>query len=546
MSNYITITATSIQNAAGTPLASGTLSFQAVDNTGSPIAFRVGGNGQVITSPVITPISAGAIGSFQVADPSQAAPSGFYYRVVISDASGQTVAKYTDVVVSGPTWALDSYIPTTTTIPPAGGTVNGPVAFTGEVTVQTPVIASDAATKGYVDTGLATKVPTTTTVNGHLLSGNVTVSASDLTTGTLPHAQLPALVSSDIPANAANTSGNAATATNVAYSGLTGTVPTWNQNTSGTAAGLSANITESQVTSLVTDLGNRALTSTTVNGHALSANVTVSASDLTTGTLPHAQLPTLVSGDIPNNAANTSGSAATATNALSLGGNLANTYAPLASPTFTGTVTAPTVNVTSAIQIGGSVGSSGQVLRSNGTTTSWATPSGSGGSILYSYAGTTDTVAAPANTTTSFATSYTIPASTIVATTLLRVTFTFSMTVSASAPAESFRLTLGGVQVYSAFAVSPTTTMTGGTGGISFLIHGTAAAGSSVAVITSPLVAPGAATGNITPFNYSVVAPSQLVATNGTLVIQPQFFSNAATAGNSLTLNQMLVEVLVP
>jgi hypothetical protein len=31
-------------------------------------------------------------------------------------------------------------------------------------------------------------------------------------------------------------SGNAATATNVAYSGLTGTVPTWNQNTTGTAA----------------------------------------------------------------------------------------------------------------------------------------------------------------------------------------------------------------------------------------------------------------------------------------------------------------------
>jgi hypothetical protein len=51
-------------------------------------------------------------------------------------------------------------------------------------------------------------------------------------------------------------------------------------------------------------------TSATVNGHALSANVTVSASDLTTGTLPHAQLPTLLSGDIPNNAANTSGTAA--------------------------------------------------------------------------------------------------------------------------------------------------------------------------------------------------------------------------------------------
>jgi hypothetical protein len=33
-----------------------------------------------------------------------------------------------------------------------------------------------------------------------------------------------------------NTTGNAATATNVAYSGLTGTVPTWNQNTTGNAA----------------------------------------------------------------------------------------------------------------------------------------------------------------------------------------------------------------------------------------------------------------------------------------------------------------------
>jgi len=49
--------------------------------------------------------------------------------------------------------------------------------------------------------------------------------------------------------------------------------------------------------------------STTVNGHALSSNVTISASDLTTGTLPHAQLPTLLSADIPNNTANTSGTA---------------------------------------------------------------------------------------------------------------------------------------------------------------------------------------------------------------------------------------------
>lgn len=36
--------------------------------------------------------------------------------------------------------------------------------------------------------------------------------------------------------------GNAATATNVAYSGLTGTVPTWNQNTTGTAANVTGTV----------------------------------------------------------------------------------------------------------------------------------------------------------------------------------------------------------------------------------------------------------------------------------------------------------------
>jgi hypothetical protein len=39
-----------------------------------------------------------------------------------------------------------------------------------------------------------------------------------------------------------NITGNAATATNVAYSGLTGTVPTWNQNTTGTAANVTGTV----------------------------------------------------------------------------------------------------------------------------------------------------------------------------------------------------------------------------------------------------------------------------------------------------------------
>ena len=72
--------------------------------------------------------------------------------------------------------------------------------------IYAPAAAEQARAEGEE----ALLVPQTTTVNGYSLSGNVVVSASDITTGTLPHAQLPALVSGDIPNNAASTSGSAA------------------------------------------------------------------------------------------------------------------------------------------------------------------------------------------------------------------------------------------------------------------------------------------------------------------------------------------------
>jgi hypothetical protein len=68
--------------------------------------------------------------------------------------------------------------------------------------------------------------------------------------------------------------GNAATATNVAYSGLTGTVPTWNQNTTGTAATItgvySGTITSSQIT---TGLGYTPYNSTNPNGYITSSSL---------------------------------------------------------------------------------------------------------------------------------------------------------------------------------------------------------------------------------------------------------------------------------
>jgi hypothetical protein len=69
---------------------------------------------------------------------------------------------------------------------------------------------SQVQTAATLGTTLAGYVPNTTTVNGHALTGNLTLSATEITLGTLPHAQLPVLVSGDIPNNAANTTGAAA------------------------------------------------------------------------------------------------------------------------------------------------------------------------------------------------------------------------------------------------------------------------------------------------------------------------------------------------
>ena len=72
-----------------------------------------------------------------------------------------------------------------------------------------------------------------------------------------------------------------------------------------------------------------------INGHPLTTDVVVSASDITTGTLPHAQLPVLVSGDIPNNGANTTGTASNITGILAVAHGGTGTATPGLSVTIT-------------------------------------------------------------------------------------------------------------------------------------------------------------------------------------------------------------------
>jgi hypothetical protein len=84
------ITATSIMDATGTLLASGTLSFQAVN---SPIRYT-------ITRPIVN----GMVSGLRV-------PTGYNYQIVVMNPSGQPVLTYHDVLVTGTTWDFDTYTP---------------------------------------------------------------------------------------------------------------------------------------------------------------------------------------------------------------------------------------------------------------------------------------------------------------------------------------------------------------------------------------------------------------------------------------------------
>jgi len=80
--------------------------------------------------------------------------------------------------------------------------------ITGAAPLASPTFTGTPIVPGYATTG--------TTVNGHALSSNVTLSASDLTTGTLPTAQLPAPICSWITVPTQGGSGNAFSGTSKA------------------------------------------------------------------------------------------------------------------------------------------------------------------------------------------------------------------------------------------------------------------------------------------------------------------------------------------
>ncbi len=153
--------------------------------------------------------------------------------------------------------------------------------------------------------------------------------------------------------------------------------------------------------------------------------------------------------------------------------------------------------------------------------------------------GSSDTVTcSTVNTTpTLFATTYTIPANTLIANKSLRVSAGFTI-VGTAALTYVFKIKLGTVAIFATGAATdPNGTVPNGA---TWVIQGTAAAGASVNVDTMKT-----GNGSAVPFNSSdSLAQPVLIATNAQQVLAFELTCSGNTAGQSMTLRQLIVESL--
>jgi hypothetical protein len=165
--------------------------------------------------------------------------------------------------------------------------------------------------------GTVTSVSGTGTASGLSLSGTVTTSGNLTLSGTVN--------SLAAGTYAISISGNAATATNVAYSGLTGTVPTWNQNTTGTAANVTGTVAIANGGTGATTRQNAmdALAGAVTSGQYLRGNGT----DVVMSAIQAADVPTLNQNTTGTAAVSTAATVTTSSTASAFKVPFANTTA---------------------------------------------------------------------------------------------------------------------------------------------------------------------------------------------------------------------------
>ena len=289
-------------NSAGSPL-SGYVYFQPVNCLGGyPMAYRMPGGGTVMPDPVQVTVTAGAMSvtlpdttltypaniCFAMSYPGGNLPVG--YGLLQPHGTAYNAGDWCQVVNGSIQCNLDNYTPGNQPLPTtnavqainytggmltftgpgisqtgntfyfgggSGGMVyptftgltayNGLYAWTAPTFAMVTALWASGSCSGYLKSDGTCSIPPNAVTSVFGRTGAVAAAANDYSfnqiSGSLLHSQLPALQSSDIPNNAANTTGNASTATALA---TTPAQCTSGQYATGIAAAGTANCSQVQ------------------------------------------------------------------------------------------------------------------------------------------------------------------------------------------------------------------------------------------------------------------------------------------------------------
>jgi hypothetical protein len=203
--SWVNITGTKIQDASGNLLAHGEISFQPTDGKGNPIPALAASGGLMIEASSAA-ITTGVIDSgYHVSPSSTSAPTNLNYTVTITDTTTGTNVVLVNVVVPDGGINFDAWDPSMNlpAIPqvlvspvvgtsplPSGttATTNGVDDNTAKVATDAFVLAQAASANPLVDGSVSAGTSTRFARADHV---HPIISASALTTGNLPIAQIP-------------------------------------------------------------------------------------------------------------------------------------------------------------------------------------------------------------------------------------------------------------------------------------------------------------------------------------------------------------------